>query len=213
MASKITPLALQQGKTHPLVVQCYTTPIKYKAITGISNAAPVRLTVVGHEVPDGWLRCAVTNVKGMTEINATANAVKDKDYHRATLVDADHIEFNDVDAAGFKTYASGGYLQYDTPLTLTGYKARLQIRDKKNGATLLFEMTTEDGLIGIDTAKSEITLYFDAADFTAKTWAKGYYELEIYKEVTRTVGAVTTTTDEVFSVQEGPVTLSTETAK
>ncbi len=208
MAEKTQNLTLQQGKTQPLVLRCETTPIVYKAITAIQQTAPVRMTVTGHGALDGW-RAAVTNVKGMTEINATANSIKASDYHPVTVIDANTIEFNDVDAAGFKAYTSGGYLQYNSPMDLSGYAARLQIRNKKGGSTILFSMTTENGLIDIDNALKTVTLYFDAIDFTGLTWKTGYYELELYKDVVR--GA--TTIESVYSPLEGTVTLDVETTK
>lgn len=210
---KLTPIALQQGKTQPFVVRCAEAePIVYKAITEATQTAPLRLKAVGHGLLDGW-PAAVTNLRGMTEINGEPNKLRESDYHPATVIDADYIEFNDVNAAGFKTYTSGGYLQYDPPMDLTGYKARLQIREKKNGKTILFSMTSENGLIGIDASTHLVTLYFDAIDFTDLTWKTGYYELELYKDITRTVGAVTTTTESVYSPIEGPITLDTETTR
>lgn len=208
MADKTQDLSLQQGKTQPIVLRCETETIIYKAITAIQQTAPIRLTVTGHGAVQGW-RGAVTNVKGMTEINGIANELKSSDYHPITVVDADTVEFNDVNAAGFKAYVSGGYLQYNTPMDLTGYAARLQIRNKKNGATMLFEMTTENGLVAIDNTLKTVTLYFDAIDFTNLTWKKGYYELELYKNVVR--GAETI--ESVYSPLEGDVTLDVETAK
>lgn len=208
MADKTQDIYLQQGKTQPLVLRCETEPVVYKAITGIAQTAPVRITVPGHGAVDGW-RAAVTNVKGMTEINGTANGLTAEDYHQVTVVDGDTIEFNDVNAAGFKAYASGGYLQYNTPLDLTGLKARLQVRNKKGGDQVLFEMTDDNDLIAIDTALKNVALYFDAVDLTAQTWKKGYYELELYKDIVR--GALTIPF--VYSPLEGFIYLDSETAK
>ena len=68
-------LSLVQGKTFALVLRWETEPVIYRAITAIQQTAPVRLTVTAHGAPDGW-RCAVSNAKGMTEINAEANALR-----------------------------------------------------------------------------------------------------------------------------------------
>lgn len=208
MADKTQDIYLQQGKTQPLVLRCETELVVYKAINGIAQTAPVRITVPGHGAVDGW-RAAVTNVKGMTEINGTANGLAAEDYHPVTVVDGDTIEFNDVNAAGFKEYQSGGYLQYNAPMDLAGYKARLQIRNKKNGPEILFPMSDDDGLIEINTVLKTVTLYFDAIDFTALTWKKGYYELELYKSIVRGPQTI----ESVYSPLEGFVYLDSETAK
>jgi hypothetical protein len=123
-------LPIIQGKTFPLVLRWETEPIIYKAITAIQQSAPARLTVTGHGFPDGW-RCAITNVKGMTEINAEANNLRDKDYNPITVVDANTVEINKINAAGFKAHvANSGILQGNTPVDLTGYTARLSICDR-----------------------------------------------------------------------------------
>jgi hypothetical protein len=170
-------ITVDQGKSFALVLRWETEPIIYKAISGITQSAPVIIHAPAHGIPDGW-RCAVTNVKGMTEINGQANELKATDYHTATVVDADHIEFNDVNAAGFKPYASGGHVQYNTPVDLVGFAARLQVKDKVGG-TLLFTMTTENGRIEIDTAARTITLKITAEDTAALLWKKGVFELEM----------------------------------
>ena len=65
-------LTIQQGRTFSLALRWESQPVVYRPITAIAQTAPARLTVPTHGVPDGW-RVAITNVKGMTEINAEAN--------------------------------------------------------------------------------------------------------------------------------------------
>ena len=113
-------LDITRGETFKLVVQWETDPTIYKPITAISNTAPVRLTVTGHGMVEGR-KAAVTNAIGLTELNATPNRIRERDRHAVTVIDADTIEFNDVDATGFGTYASGGILQYQTPGDLSAY--------------------------------------------------------------------------------------------
>lgn len=176
-------LVISQGKTFALILRWETEPIIYKPITAIQQAAPARLTVVGHGAPDGW-RAAVTNVKGMTEINAADPAkVRDSEYHPVTVISADIIEFNDINAAGFKAYVSGGYLQYSTPVDLADFTAQMEIKDKVGG-TVLASSDPADGLlkildIAIDTLKKTITLTISATATAAITWKKGVYDLEM----------------------------------
>ena len=84
---------------------------------------------------DGW-RCAVTGVKGMTEINATANDLRDSDYKSSTVIDIDTIELNEVNASGFKPYVSGGFVQYNTPADLTWQRFRVRLKTKKGGTVV-----------------------------------------------------------------------------
>lgn len=206
MSEKTQDLYLQQGKTQPLVLRCETVPIVYKTISAIQKSAPIRMTLNNTTgLLDGW-RVAVTGVK---DIDTEANKVKDKDYHAVTLIDATTIEINDINAVGFKTYVSGGVLQYNTPMDLTGYDARLEIRNKKNGDTVLYTMTVTNKLIAIDNALKTVTLYFDAVPFSDLTWKKGYYELELFKTITRDGQQV----ESVYSPLEGNVYLDVETTK
>lgn len=169
-------LPLVQGKTFSLVLRWETEPIVYKTITAIQQSAPARLTVAGHGIPDGW-RCAVTNVKGMTEINAEANALRDKDYNPVTVIDANTIEINAINAAGFKAYTSGGVLQFNTPVSLVGYTARMAIKDKVGGTVLKSLVSPTD--ITLNTTTSTITLTISATDTAAFAWKSGVYDLEL----------------------------------
>ena len=177
MAACKNEMVIERGRTFVSVLRLEILPIVYKPITALTQTAPARLTVVGHGIPDGW-RCAVTNVKGMTEINAEANNLSDRDYHEATVVDANTIELNDVNAAGFKAYVSGGVLQYNTPMPITGYKARQDIKNKVGG-TVLFSLTTENGRITIDAASYTVTRTISAADTELLDWKTGVSDLEM----------------------------------
>jgi len=170
-------LVIQQGKTFSQVVRWETSPIIYKAITGITKTAPALVTAVGHGVPDGW-RVAIVSVVGMTQINAKNDPPKQSDYHQARVIDANTIELNDINAAGYSAYVSGGYVQYYTPVNLTGYTARMSIKDKVGG-TLLLSLTTENGRILIDTVAHTVTLTISAVDTASIAWSKGVYDLEM----------------------------------
>ena len=171
-----TDLEIVQGSTFRRVVRWETSPLVYKAIEDITQSAPAVLTITGHGVPERW-RVAVVSVQGMTEINAP-NPPKAKHYKRATVLDADTIELNDVNSTEFSPYESGGYIQYNTPVDLTGFAARMKVKNKVGG-TELFELTTENGRIVLDVANARIELVIDAEDTEEITWKKGVYDLEM----------------------------------
>ena len=170
-----------QGKTFLRPVRWEVLPIVYRPITGISQTAPVRITCPTHGAPEGW-RAAVVSAKGMLQINALNAPLKDKDYHSVTVIDADTVEFNDVNAAGFKAYTSGGYLQYNTPALLSGHTARMSIKDKIGGTELLrldTSVVAPQPRIVLDDIEKTITLSVSAADMAALGWTKGVYDLEV----------------------------------
>jgi hypothetical protein len=135
MTPKKQDIEILQGKSFELPVKWEVEPIVYKAITGITQAAPCVVTCTTHGVPDGW-RVAIVSVKGMTQINAS-NPPKDSEYVVATKLDTDSIELNTVNAAGYKPYTSGGYVQYNTPKDLANYTARMSIKDKLSTPTAM----------------------------------------------------------------------------
>lgn len=173
----MTDLAIAKGKTFRRILRWEAPPIVYKAITGITQTAPIRITCPQHEVPEGW-RVAIVSVKGMTQINAENDPPKAKDYLAATVKDANTIELNEINAAGFRAYISGGYVQYNTPVPLSGYTARMSVKDKVGG-TELFRLDTLNGRINIDANAHTITLSISATDTEAMSFKKGVYDLEL----------------------------------
>lgn len=171
------------GSTWEYVIRWGTTPIVRKPITNIdlSLGAP-RLSVSSHGLFDGW-GVAVYGVKSPRQINAVNNPPEGGDYHSATVIDTGTIELNDVtpvDENGqeWPAYTSGGFIQYDTPVDLTGYTARMSIKDKIGGA-VLHSLTTENGGIVIDPAAKTILLSIPAATTEDFTWSRGVYDLEM----------------------------------
>lgn len=130
-------LSIRKGETFSLILRWETDPIVYKTVSAVTALAPLTLTVPAHGVLDGW-RCALTSFNGMTEVNpADPNRLTDSDYTEATVLDVNTLAFNKINAALFRTYTSGGKVQYNTPVELTGYTARLAIKAKADTRNLL----------------------------------------------------------------------------
>jgi hypothetical protein len=181
MAAK-QDLTIKQGSTFTRVLRWESPPYIYKAITGITKAAPAVVTAASHGIPDGW-RVAVVSVKGMTQINAKKAPPADADYTRATFIDSNSLELNEVNSTDYGTYTSGGYLQLLTPVDLSGYTGRMKIKDKIGG-TVLASTDVGDApnnviTITLDNAAKTITVQIDASDTASFTWTKGVYDLEM----------------------------------
>lgn len=167
-------LIIRQGKTFLRTMRWEAPPIIYKAITGITRAAPAVITCPSHGVPDGW-RVTVVSVKGMTDINAVNTPPKAKDYVKATVLDPDTVSLNIVNSSDFKPYTSGGYLMFNTPVDMGSFTARMKIKDKIGGTVLL----DVGPYITINNAAKKITIDIPAAITAAITWTKGVYDLEM----------------------------------
>ncbi|MDR2880839.1 MAG: hypothetical protein LBV29_02915 [Azoarcus sp.] len=168
-------ITILQGKTFVQVLRWETAPVVYRAVTNITTTAPMTITAPGHGAPHGW-RAAVTGVKGMHEANAAHLPPWDNEYHTITVVDDDTVQFNAVNAARYDEYKGGGYLQYNMPHELTGYVARMKVKDRVGGLTLA-SFTEAD--IAIDDAAKTITLTISATATAGYTWTKGIYDLEM----------------------------------
>jgi hypothetical protein len=66
-----------------------------------------------------------------------------------------------------------------SPVDLTGYTARMQVRQSVSSTTVLLELTSADGEIVITPSTGTIVLNFPAATTAAITWRHGKYDLEL----------------------------------
>jgi hypothetical protein len=67
---------------------------------------------------------------------------------------------------------------YYAPRALSGSTARMKVKTKVGGTTLL-TLTTENGGITLNTTAMTIELLVSATDTAALTWKKGVYDLEL----------------------------------
>lgn len=162
---------IYQGSTFEEILRWESTTKVYKPITGISQNAPCTIDSIANGLPVGW-RFWVSNVKGMKEINSDTPYV-------ATGVVADAVTVNSLNSIDFTAYTSGGVLTYNEPVDLSGYTARMQLRTKLDDATVIKELTTENGGITINNTNKTITLNISAVDTAAFNFAACVYSLEL----------------------------------
>lgn len=172
-------IQIRRGSTFLMVVRWETESWLYAAITSISLTAPVAITSAAHTIPDGW-NVAVVDAKGLTQLNAKSNPPKKSDMRRATVVSATQIEFNEVSAANFTPHkAASGYLAWRAPQSLTGYAARMQIKDRVDGTVLVSLTSAPSGGITINQTDKAIEIVITDAQTEAITKAGGVYDLEL----------------------------------
>lgn len=161
-----------QGATFKEVLRWESSKKVYKQITNVTQTAPCVVTSTAHGVPDGW-RVKITNVGGMTELNSVET------YLQATKLTADTIELNTINAIGYKAYTTGGVIEYNEPVSLVGYTARMQIREKIDSTTIIDELTNANSGIVIDETNNKIELYINALDTALYTFTSAVYSLEL----------------------------------
>ena len=174
-------LNITRGDTLTRVIRWGAGPVVYKPISAVVALSPLRLTVTGHGMLAGW-SAALTDIVGMVEANAPSTlnnpgaAPLLNEYHQATVIDVNTVEFNDINAASFGAYGSGGVLRYNTPVNLAGFTAKMEIRLKPD-SPILATFTTADGSIVIDNTAKTITVNGLASVMAALAFNSGVFDL------------------------------------
>jgi hypothetical protein len=164
-------LKIYQGSTFKQVLRWESSTKVYAPITNISKSAPVVITAPNHGIPLGW-RARVTNAGGMKEINSV-------EYSTVTATTTDTVTFNQVNSLAFTTYTAGGVLEYNTPVDLANYTARMQLREKLISDTVIYTLTTENGGIVFDNELKTITLFIPASVTANFDFSSAVYGLEL----------------------------------
>jgi hypothetical protein len=150
---------IYQGSTFTETLRWESETKQYAPITNITNAAPCVITTSSaHGIPLNW-RARVTGVSGMKDINT----ISDDAYYLVTGKTTNTITLNQVNSAAYGAYTSGGIVEYNTPIPITGYSAQMQIRETLESTAVLHELTTANGGIVIDPINFTITLKISSA--------------------------------------------------
>jgi hypothetical protein len=185
-------IVIKQGVTFAQQLKYCQPVLTVKPITGATKSGQAVLTVPSHGLAVDWL-VWVVGVAGMTKINHRSDQLKRvSDAYRAYYVDANTIRL-DLDTTRFSDYVSDGELLYLPPVDLTGYTARMKVKQPDIEGTVVVELTTENGGITLN-ANGEILVTIAAAATELFDFEAGVYDLEIVSAsgvVTRVVsGAV-----------------------
>lgn len=164
---------IYQGSTFAETLRWESDVKVYIPIVNISRTAPMVVNAIAHKVPQNW-RVKITNALGMKEANTS-------DYITATSTTENTLTFNAINALSYTTYISSGVLEYNQPIDLTGYTARMQIREKLNSTEVIKELTTENSGIVIDPVNYTININITAADTAALNFKTAIYSLELTK--------------------------------
>lgn len=183
---------IYQGSTFSEVLRWETATKVYKPISNITKAAPMVVTAPAHGIVKDW-RVKITNATGMKELASL-------DYIIPTEVTSDTLTFNAINSLGYTSYVSGAVLEYNEPVDLTGYTARMQIREKLDSSTVIHELSTSLGNIVLDNTAKTIVLTIPAVTTAAFSFTTAVYSLEMVAsggQVTQLVAGSVTLVKEV----------------
>lgn len=175
---------IYEGSTFQETFRWESQTKSYAQISAIAKAAPCVITTTStHTCPLNW-RVRVTGVAGMKEINTAGD-----DYYLVTEKTNTTVTLNQINSANFTAYTTGGILEWNTPIDLTGYTAQMQIRETLDSSTVIHELTSAvGGGISIDTANYTVTINIPANTTRNFDFTTAVYSLEL----TNPSGAVTT---------------------
>jgi len=186
-------LKVYQGSTFRETLRWESALKVYSPITNISKSAPMVVTAAGHGVPVGW-RVKISGALGMKEANTGDN------YLVTSETTTNSVTFNAINALNYTTYTGGGVLEYNQPVDLTGFTARMQIRAKLDDTAVIKELTTVNGGVVINNTTKTIQLYMSATETAAFSFQSAVYSLELVSsgnEVTQLVNGTLTLVREV----------------
>lgn len=184
---------IYQGSTFAEVLRWESAVKVYAPITGITKSAPLVVTAPAHGIPVEW-RVKFTNIAGMTDLNS------DSIYHQVSATTSDTLTINSINALGFKAYVSSGVVEYNKPVDLSDYTARMQIRPKLEDTAIIIELTTENGGITINSINRTVNLNIPAEVTSAFIFNSAVYNLEMISsggQVTSIIGGTLSLIKEV----------------
>lgn len=164
-----------QGATFEQVLRWESETKTYIPITSIAKSAPIQITVsdAAKLPPLGW-RVRVTNAGGMKEINMPEGT-----YHLLTNINDNVAELNQINSLAYSTYTAGGIMEYNTPVSLAGYAARMQIRKKLRDIDTVLTLSTDNGGIILNNTLKTITIRATPEQTSQFDFAQAVYDLEL----------------------------------
>jgi len=166
-------LTIIQGATFVKALNWYGGGKICNLVESLTPGCPTLITITGHGLPStSDTPVFIKHVKGATRANTKDNAPV-----VASYVDADSF-YVDADTVDQDYKASTGLVTYFAPKDLTGWTARMQIREDITDVTPIIELLSPTDIdISVTDARITITIadtVTEAFDFEA-----GVYDLEL----------------------------------
>jgi len=166
---------IYQGSTFKETLRWESETKQYATISSITKTAPCVITTASaHTIPLNW-RIRVTGVSGMKDINLASTT----DYYLVTSKTTNSVTLNQVNSSDYGAYTSGGIIEWNQPIPLTGYTAQMQIRESIESTTVIHELTSANGGISIDPVNFTISFNISAVTTAAFNFDAAVYSCEL----------------------------------
>lgn len=168
---------IYQGSTFQESYRWESETKVYVPIQAVQKSAPCVITTqLAHELPQGW-RFRVVGAGGIKELNSVG-----ENYYLATDVTSTTVTINQVNSLQYTTYTSGGVVEYNQPVPLGNYSARMQIRETVESSDVLYSTTSgAGGHLSFDLTLSTINVSIPASITQDFDFATAVYSLELYE--------------------------------
>ena len=165
-------ITIKQGETFDKKYNWYGGGLMIREIDDVATGCPTRITVIGHGLPaNAKTPIYIQDVKGARDLNTKGKEVV------ATYVDVDTFDVP-IATRGDAYTAGTGCIHYYLPKSLTGWTARMDIRDSLDDDTTLVSLTSPTDLV-IDLSTAEIQILISATVTAGLDFDEGVYDLEL----------------------------------
>jgi hypothetical protein len=113
---------------------------------------------------------------GMKEINTIG-----ENFYTATEITQDTITINQTNSLAFTAFTSGGVVEYNQPVPLISYNARMQIRETVDSPEVIYSTSSVGGYINLDLTLSTINISIPAAVTQNFDFTTAVYSVELYE--------------------------------
>lgn len=172
MTAKKIDIIIEQGTTFSKKINWYGGGKVVREIDSVVVGCPTRMTISAHGLPAGAdTPIYIKDVKGARSLNTKGKAVI------ATWVDTNSFDV-DINTRN-ETYKTGtGCIHYFAPTSLTGYSARMDIRDSLDDTSTLVSLTSPSDIV-LNTTTAEIEMIIADTVTAALDFDEGVYDLEL----------------------------------
>lgn len=185
MGAVLQDLEVNQGTTFEASFGWSQGKFVWKPISGVSQTAPVALTVVGHDLKDGWPYW-ISDLKKPACLNNVQNGCEGQgdelgDPYEAEVTDANTLSINHINGQRLDAYSSGGVIRYFQRADITDFSALMQVRRTVRDEAVLFEASSTglEPMIVVDEAAATFYLTIPADALAHATFTDAVYQIEI----------------------------------
>jgi hypothetical protein len=167
-------LEIAQGSTFSNTFHWYAGGKKMAPIEDICVGYPTRIKVTAHGLPTiSDTPIILSGIGGCDILNSEELGIEQGIY-----VDADHFDMPQSTVKDVWKVGSGE-MTYFKPTDITGFTAKMQIREKWHSTEFIHELTTENGGILLTVEDASIVLTILPADTATFKFNQAVYDVEM----------------------------------